>query len=135
MSTVSISKTVLFQAIQCSITSVYWNLTIRWISVIIRTLVGGGGFTPLQRCRQCILQLQSTGQKGETVNNIYQGTSLILTVAAGFVIIFRSTLDVLWTYFQPVSSQHATPVPKESGFLSLINLHSPKHTTMPSTFC
>ena len=41
----------------------YWNLTIRLISVISRTLVGrGGGLTPLQRCSQCILQPLPTGQ-------------------------------------------------------------------------
>ena len=32
-----------------------WHLTIRWFSVISRTLIGGG-LTPLQRCSQCILQ-------------------------------------------------------------------------------
>ena len=39
-----------------------WNLTIRLFSVITRTLNGGGGLTPLQRCSQCILQPQPTGQ-------------------------------------------------------------------------
>ena len=39
-----------------------WNLTIRLFSVISRTLVMGGGLTPLQRCCQCILQPQLTGQ-------------------------------------------------------------------------
>ena len=39
-----------------------WNLTIRLFSVIFRTLVRGGGLTPLQRCSQCILQPQLTGQ-------------------------------------------------------------------------
>ena len=38
-----------------------WNLTIRLFSVISRTLVRGG-LTPLQRCSQCILQPQLTGQ-------------------------------------------------------------------------
>ena len=40
-----------------------WNLTIRLFSVISRTLVSGG-LTPLQRCSQCILQPQLTGQSG-----------------------------------------------------------------------
>ena len=40
----------------------YWNLNIRLFSVISRTRVVGGGFTPLQRCSQCILQSQPTGQ-------------------------------------------------------------------------
>ena len=40
-----------------------WNLTIILFSVISRTLVRwGGGLTPLQRCSQCILQPQLTGQ-------------------------------------------------------------------------
>ena len=39
-----------------------WNLTIRLFSVISRTLVGGGGLTPLQRSSRCILQPQPTGQ-------------------------------------------------------------------------
>ena len=39
-----------------------WNLTIRLFSVISRTLVSGGGLTPLQRSSQYILQPQSTGQ-------------------------------------------------------------------------
>ena len=39
----------------------HWNLTIRLFRVIIRTLVGGGRLTPLQRCNRCILQPQPTG--------------------------------------------------------------------------
>ena len=41
----------------------YWNLTIRLFSVISRTLVEGGGLTPLKRCSQCILLSQLTGPK------------------------------------------------------------------------
>ena len=37
-------------------------LTIRLFSVISRTFVREGGLTPLQRCSQCILQPQPTGQ-------------------------------------------------------------------------
>ena len=39
----------------------HWILTIRLFSVISRTLIGDG-LTPLQRCSQCILLLQPTGQ-------------------------------------------------------------------------
>ena len=40
-----------------------WNLTIRLFSVISGTLVGGGcRIHWLQRCSQCILQPQPTGQ-------------------------------------------------------------------------
>ena len=51
----------------------YWDLTIRLFSVISRTLIGGGGgLTPLQRCSQCILQPQPTGQYTElNVNQFY----------------------------------------------------------------
>ena len=47
----------------------YWNLTIRLFSVISRTLiVCVGGLTPLQKCSQCILQPQPTGQQdGATI--------------------------------------------------------------------
>ena len=38
-----------------------WNLTIRLFSAISRTLIGGGGLTPLQRSSRCILQPQPTG--------------------------------------------------------------------------
>ena len=41
----------------------YWDLNIRLFSVISRTLVGGADLTPLQRCSQCILQPQLTGEK------------------------------------------------------------------------
>ena len=39
-----------------------WNLTIRLFSVISRTLVSCWGLTLLQRCSQCILHPQPTGQ-------------------------------------------------------------------------
>ena len=42
----------------------HWNLTVRFFSVISRTIVVGGGLTLLQRCRLCILKPQTTGQKG-----------------------------------------------------------------------
>ncbi len=38
-----------------------WSFAIRLFSVISKTLIGGGT-TPLQRCSQCILQPQPTGQ-------------------------------------------------------------------------
>ena len=37
------------------------NITIRLFSVISKTLVGGGGLTPLQRSSVCILQPQLSG--------------------------------------------------------------------------
>ena len=40
----------------------FWRFTIRLFIVITRTLVEGGGRTPLQRCSRCILQPQPTGQ-------------------------------------------------------------------------
>ena len=46
-------------------------------AVISRTLVGGGGLTTLQRCSQCILQPQPTGQEFyfETFfNNLFRGS-------------------------------------------------------------
>ena len=39
----------------------YWHWAIRLFNVKFRTLVGGGGLTPLQRCSQCILQPQLLG--------------------------------------------------------------------------
>ena len=39
----------------------HWNLTIKWFSVVFRTLVVVGNLTPLQRCWRYILQLQLTG--------------------------------------------------------------------------
>ena len=38
------------------------RFTMRLFSVTNRTLIDGGGLTPLQRCSQCILQPQSIGE-------------------------------------------------------------------------
>ena len=91
ISTVSMSRTVLFQTIQFSISMQfssiqpidmtlsgattpwrsalhslkfehYSNLTIKLLSVISRTLVGGG-LTPLERCSRCTLLPQPTEQQ------------------------------------------------------------------------
>ena len=45
----------------------YGDLTIRLFSVIIRTIIGGGDLTRLQRCSQSILQPQLTGPDKESV--------------------------------------------------------------------
>ena len=38
-----------------------WSLAISLFNAISRTLIAGGGLTPLPRCSQCILQPQLTG--------------------------------------------------------------------------
>ena len=49
-----------------------WNLTIRLFSVKSKTLVVGGGLTPLQRCSQCILQPQPTGQEWYLYKSVWR---------------------------------------------------------------
>ena len=63
------SKTVLFQTIQFSIsTQHYWNLTIRLLSVICRTIVGAVVLS-FSRCGGlCILLPKPTGQYTELMS-------------------------------------------------------------------
>ena len=68
----------------------YWSLTIKWFSVIDRTLFGWG-LTPLQKCTWCILEPQPTGllqrskvfQKKKCSGYESDGEALILEILGG----------------------------------------------------
>ena len=78
-----------------------WNLTIRLFSVISRTLVRGG-LTPLQRCSQCILQPQLTGE-------LWYKVPILINVSFHKVIFIQNMKPTLlgtpsWFFSVPLNS-------------------------------
>ena len=67
----------------------YWYLTIKFFSVISRTLVGGGILTPLQRCSRFILQPQPTGQDKIERKRILDGNEGIIVLCSFLFYLFN----------------------------------------------
>ena len=113
-----------------------WNLTIRLFIVISRTLVGWGCLTPLQRCSQCILQPQLTGQQTSwdcskfNNNNCYKHQHYVqqfLFCLVFFILIFISLarskyvsiIMLLFAFYAPRERQN----PRDGKYFFLLNNH------------